>query len=286
MKDEDVWNWAVRLSVVGLFVIALGTALRLLEHIAVPLVLAWVIATVLFPVVNCLVRIRIPRSLASAAIVALLLIVIVAILVILTVPLSYWLSRANELGQLLKDQLALIQPPLDMLEELGRAINPAPDGDEPPVFVNAPKSNMISSMLDALTPVVDELLIFIIALVFNLIFQREIQDGLVTFIKDPVAKALTHNMLLDIERNMSSYFGTVTIVNMFVGVVAAGIAALLGFPHPVLWGVFAAVLNYIPYLGPLLVLGAFVVGIVVFPTLNEAFSRPFFFSPSTRLRGR
>ncbi|MCB1491446.1 MAG: hypothetical protein KDJ77_06565, partial [Rhodobiaceae bacterium] len=85
MRDEDVWNWAVRISTVGLFIIAVGVVLRLLEHIAVPLVLAWVMATVLLPVINLLSRFRIPRSLAAVSIVLLLLVAIVAILLVLTV---------------------------------------------------------------------------------------------------------------------------------------------------------------------------------------------------------
>lgn len=285
--DEDNWNWAVRISVVGMFILALGTTLQLLQHIIVPLVLAWVIATILHPLVHMMNRWRIPHSLGAVLLVTLLLAGIAAVLAILTVPLSYWVSRADELSQIFRDKLALIQRPLEMLEELGRAINPVSDGDKPPVFVSAPSSNMINSLLNMLTPVVDEFMIFVIALVFHLIYQRQIQDGLVTLIRDPQAKGLTRTVLRDIERSMSSYFGTVTVVNVFVGLATAGIAAMLGFPHPILWGVFAAVMNYIPYLGPLLVLGAFfVIGIVVFPTLHEAVLAPLLFLALNTLEGQ
>jgi predicted PurR-regulated permease PerM len=270
-----------------MFILALGTTLQLLQHIIVPLVLAWVIATILHPLVHMMNRWRIPHSLGAVLLVTLLLAGIAAVLAILTVPLSYWVSRADELSQIFRDKLALIQRPLEMLEELGRAINPVSDGDKPPVFVSAPSSNMINSLLNMLTPVVDEFMIFVIALVFHLIYQRQIQDGLVTLIRDPQAKGLTRTVLRDIERSMSSYFGTVTVVNVFVGLATAGIAAMLGFPHPILWGVFAAVMNYIPYLGPLLVLGAFfVIGIVVFPTLHEAVLAPLLFLALNTLEGQ
>lgn len=287
MRNDEIWTWAARVSTVGLFVIAVGTVFRLLEHIVVPVVLAWVIATVLLPVVHLLCRFRIPRALSAVLIVTLLLIGIVAVLVILTVPLSYWLSRTDELGLLLKEKLALIQKPLHMLEEFGRAVNPDPNSARPPVFVNSPKPNMITSMLDVLTPVVDEFMIFVIALVFNLIYQREIQNGIVFFVRNGEAKELTRKLLADIETNMSGYFGTVTIVNVVVGVAAAAIAAILGFPHPILWGVLAAVMNYIPYLGPLLVMGAFfIVGVVVFPTLNEAILAPLLFLALNTIEGQ
>jgi predicted PurR-regulated permease PerM len=184
-------------------------------------------------------------------------------------------------------ELVLIQQPLEMLEQLGRAINPVSDSDKPPVFVNAPSSNMVNSILGMLTPVVDEFMIFLIALVFHLIYHRQIQDGLVVLVRKPEAKERMRAVLKDIERNMSSYFGTVTVVNVFVGLATAGITAMLGFPHPILWGVFAAVMNYIPYLGPLLVLIAlFVIGVVVFPTLQEAALAPLLFLALNTLEGQ
>jgi predicted PurR-regulated permease PerM len=70
-------------------------------------------------------------------------------------------------------------------------------------------------------------------------------------------------------------------------VATAGIAAMLGFPHPLLWGVFAAVMNYIPYLGPLLVLGVFfIIGVVVFPTLHEPILAPLLFLGLNTLEGQ
>jgi predicted PurR-regulated permease PerM len=166
-------------------------------------------------------------------------------------------------------------------------LNPISDSDKPPVFVSAPSTNMINSLMGTLTPALDEFMVFLIALVFHLIYQREIQNGLVALVADPETKNLTRSILGDIERNMSRYFGTVTLVNLLVGCVAAGIAALLGFPHPVLWGVFAAVMNYIPYLGPLLVMGTFfVIGAVVFSTLKEAVLAPLLFLAFNTLEGQ
>lgn len=287
ITDDNMWNWAVRISVVGLFVIVLGAMLQILQHIAVPLALAWVIATVLLPVISHLSKLKIPRALAAVIVVALLLLGILAILFFLTVPLSYWLSRADELGQLIKEKMALIQQPLEMLEELGRAINPSADGEKPPVFVNTSKSTMITTMLNALTPAIDEFLIFVIALVFHLIYQKEIKSGIVALVSDSKGKELVGTMLGDIERNMSSYFGTVTVVNSVVGIVVMTIAYFLGYPHPVLWGVFAFVMNFIPYIGPLFVLIAlFLVGVVVFPTFQQAATAPLVFLAFNTLEGQ
>ena len=48
----------------------------------------------------------------------------------------------------------------------------------------------------------------------------------------------------------SAYLGTITLVNIGIGAVLALILWLLGMPTPLMWGGIAALLNYIPYLGP------------------------------------
>src|SRR5262249_56472092 len=50
------WNWAVRISVVGLFVLALAVIAFKMASVVVPVVLAWVVAMVLLPVVDGLER--------------------------------------------------------------------------------------------------------------------------------------------------------------------------------------------------------------------------------------
>jgi predicted PurR-regulated permease PerM len=287
LRGQEQWNWAVRLSVVGLFVIALGAVLNLLAHVVVPLVLAWVVATVLLPAVALLNRFRLPRAVASAAIVALLLAGLAFILVILTVPLSYWFSRTQELSSLVKQKLALIERPLEVLDELGSVLRHDPRAADPSVYVTAPKSDMLSTMFDVLTPAVDEFMIFVMALVFHLIYQREIQNGIAMLARGQDAERQIRELLGDIETSMSGYFSTVTIINAIIGLAAMGIAFLLGYPHPILWGVLAAVLNFIPYLGPALVLATlFVVGVIVFPTLQQAAFGPLLFLALTALEGQ
>ena len=69
----------------------------------------------------------------------------------------------------------------------------------------------------------------------------------------------------EIEKNISGYLLTITMMNALVGV-ATGIAMqLCGLGDPILWGVMAFLLNYVPILGPMTgVVIFFLVGIVSF----------------------
>lgn len=70
----------------------------------------------------------------------------------------------------------------------------------------------------------------------------------------------TPEFLTQIEHDVSSYLFTIAAINIGLGV-AIGIGlGLLGMPNPILWGVMAALLNFIPYAGALI--GAGVVTII------------------------
>ncbi len=56
LDSVERWNWAVRISVVGLFVAALVVIAFRMASVVVPVVLAWVVAMVLLPVVDGLER--------------------------------------------------------------------------------------------------------------------------------------------------------------------------------------------------------------------------------------
>jgi predicted PurR-regulated permease PerM len=76
------------------------------------------------------------------------------------------------------------------------------------------------------------------------------------------------------------------VINSCVGLAAAAIALLVGLPNAVAWGVLAFTLNFIPYIGALIMqVVLFLVGIIVFPTLGQALIAPLLYLAFTTLEG-
>ena len=74
------------------------------------------------------------------------------------------------------------------------------------------------------------------------------------------------------HNKVSQYFGTLVVINFGLAIVAMGLASAVGLPNPLLWGVLAGTLNFIPYLGPaIMVVTLFVIGLLSFPALKDAF---------------
>ena len=68
---------------------------------------------------------------------------------------------------------------------------------------------------------------------------------------------------------------TAAAVNLVEGAVVAGAMYLLGMPHAVLWGALVALLEFIPYLGPLVMVGLLgVAALTTFPDVGHALLVP------------
>ena len=77
-------------------------------------------------------------------------------------------------------------------------------------------------------------------------------------------------VLRDIENEVSRYLLTITAINAGFGALRRLAMWVLGMPNPLLWGIAAGLLNFIPYLGGFIGNSlAAVVAIVTFPTLTQ-----------------
>jgi len=61
--------------------------------------------------------------------------------------------------------------------------------------------------------------------------------------------------LREVQDRVSSYILTVAMINAGVGLVAGLGAWALGLPAPIMWGGLATITNFIPYIGPMLMIG-------------------------------
>src|SRR6516162_7418610 len=101
------------------------------------------------------------------------------------------------------------------------------------------------------------------------------------------ARQTAKDILRDIQVNTSVYFGTLAIVNICLGIAATVMTWLVGLPHPFLWGMLAAVMNFIPYLGAAIVIATLlVVGFIAFSALSHAIIAPLAYLGITILEGQ
>jgi predicted PurR-regulated permease PerM len=79
----------------------------------------------------------------------------------------------------------------------------------------------------------------------------------------------------EIQQNISNYLFSVSLINLGLGLVVGGGLYFMGVPNAAMWGLLVAVLNFVPYFGPVagvIVLGT--VGLLSFDTLSQGLLPP------------
>ena len=93
-------------------------------------------------------------------------------------------------------------------------------------------------------------------------------------------------ILNEIEEHLGNYLLVVTMINIGVGIVTGLICAITGMPNPAGLGAMAAILNFIPIIGPVAMFAVLVVvGLVAFPTIGAGMVAPALFAVMTFLEG-
>ena len=119
---SDPWGRASHVATVGLFIIALVWCAYVAQPVIVPVLLAWVIATIVLPLVRWMQDRKVPRVVGVILVTFALMALIISIFALLSTPVAYWLGRASELGVLIKQKLQTINQPLALLDEATGAI--------------------------------------------------------------------------------------------------------------------------------------------------------------------
>jgi predicted PurR-regulated permease PerM len=270
---------AARLSLIGLFALALMAALYVTRTITVPVLLAIAVGTILAPIVGWAEKRRVPRAISTVLVVLLVFCLLIFFAVALTVPLSDWIGRASELGTLLKSKFQNLREPLAALGDLYnslQSIGKAGAQAGQTIQVEAsPNASVVETGLTVLTPAISQLLIFFVSLIFYLIFKESFKQGAVLAFTTRGTRLRVLRVYNRVEERLTRYFSTFSMINVGLGLVITLAMWVVGMPNPLLWGVLAALLNFFPYLGPAIVtITLIVASLLSFPTLGQAILPP------------
>jgi predicted PurR-regulated permease PerM len=278
----DIWGSAAEMATVGIFVLLLVTCLYFCRPILLPVLAAVLIGTTFAPIINHARNHGVSSWVSAVVLVALMMAAAGLVLTMLAAPITEWMGKAPEIGASIKQQLYVLDRPLAAFRELESALMPA----APTVTVESSKISMVTPVAAAITPAVTQGVLFVAILIFFMAGQLRFRRYLAAFFGTRDAKLRFIRIANDIEHNLASYVAIVTVINAALGMIVAAGAWLLGLPSPLILGIFAMLLNYIPYVGPAcMAIILFAVGFVTFSSLGHAFIAPASFVVLTTLEG-
>lgn len=235
------------------FAIALPFALRAGAEFFLPVTAALVIAIALVPMLEWLERRRVPSSLSALTCVVLFITVANIAVASIVLPAAEWVRLLPERIGRIRETLA---PLMEVYSDLERFMNDVVEefgsASDTPRTVAIETPNSLLDIIATSAPFAAIQMFFAILVIFfflsgwtrmrkRTITGRQSFDGAMT----------TARAIQQVVDATSTYLGTITMVNIGMGLVVALVLYWLDMPTPLMWGGIVAVLNYIPYLGPI-----------------------------------
>ncbi len=234
-------------------VLALPFALRAGAEFFLPVTAALVIAIALVPLLEWFERRGVPSGLS--ALICVLLFIAIANLAVASIvlPATEWVRLLPERIPRIRDTL---EPLLDVYASLEQFIDDIVKefGSDTPaartVTVEAPNS-MLDLVATSAPHAAIQMFFAVLVIFFFLAGWTRMRKQTITTRTSFDGAMTTARVIQQVVDATSTYLGTITLVNVAMGASVALILWMLEMPTPLMWGGIVAVLNYIPYLGPI-----------------------------------
>jgi predicted PurR-regulated permease PerM len=275
-------------AIIGIFILLLVSALYFAQDLLVPVAMAFLMATLLSPIVRLLGRFGLPPGVSAVLIVLALLLTLGAGAYSLSGPVAGWIDNAPRISREIGDKLNALRDSLGFVAHMNEQVEDLGGEDDPQVQqVVLKQPGLLNRAATGAPAIAVKIGLSVVLLLFLLAAGDLFREKLVRVLPTLSDKKRAVHISRDIEREVSRYLLTITAINVVYGTaVGVGMWAI-GMPNPVLWGVLACVLNFIPYLGAVIgCLLVFAVAIVSFPLLGYALLAPGIYGVITILEGQ
>jgi predicted PurR-regulated permease PerM len=261
---------AIAVSTTGLFILAFFYTLFVGREFFLPITVAVMLNFLLTPAVRGLKRVGLPPPVGAAVILLLFFGLVGYGAYRVTGPAMEWLERSPALFTEAEERLRSLREPVEAIQEAGEQVEALARGDEGARTERAETESESMGLSGRLFRNAGALLVGGSVSVFLLYFLLALDDLFLRKLAGVLPRLSQRRKAVLIaratERDLSHYVLVRTATNVGLGL-AVGVATwLLGMPNPVLWGILAGVLNYIPYVGG--VVGYVVVGVVALTTFD------------------
>ncbi|MBU3079116.1 AI-2E family transporter [Sphingomonas quercus] len=250
-------------------VVALPFALRTGAEFFLPVTAALVVAVALVPLLEWLERRRVPSGAAAFLCVGFFLGLVNVAIASIIVPASGWVallpSRIGQVKSTIKPIMEIYQSLDRFINETTRQVAISRASGVRTVTLETPNS-LLDLVASSAPHAIVQMFFGTLVIYFFLAGWTAMRRRTITSRGSFSSAMATARVIQDVVDATSSYLTTITLINLVMGVAVAMAMWAIGMPTPLMWGGMVALLNYVPYLGPiaaalLLALG----GLMTFP---------------------
>jgi len=268
----------VPVAVVGTFFLGLIAFLYFAKAFVMPVVLAVLLTFLLKPIVRALGKIHLPESIGAVFVIAIFFTLVFFAVSGLVQPAAQWAGRAPETIANVQERF---QHWFRRAERLTRAAAQVQDmtksatGETPTPQVEVKQPVLMTTVMTFTRSFLAGLIETVVLLFFMLAAGDLFMQKLVRILPTLHDKKKAVEIADELQHSLSTFLFTITMINAVLGVLVGLAAFLVGLPNPVLWGVLAGALNFIPYFGPITGVAVLLIaGFITFDSPLRAIAPP------------
>ena len=240
-----------------LIVLGVIAFLYFARPVVLPVVLACIAGMTLKPLIRWLSCCHIPPAISAAVVLCFLVSAIGIGFYQLGRPALTWMNGAPQHMTELRQRVLKIFPRLARFSEAAAAVNNLGETEKEKIAeqkqaptVEVKYTRGTSSILNwtgtLLAGIGETLVILYLLLASGDLFLQKLVHVMPTLRDKKRAVEISH----EIQQNISNYLFSISLINLGLGIVVSGGLYFLGVPNAAMWGLLVAVLNFVPYFGP------------------------------------
>lgn len=280
------------IALTGILILLVFYSLYFAREFVMPVVLAFLLTFLLAPVVRALRRVGVPETIGAALVILAFLSGVGYGVYSLSGPARDWIERAPEGMRRVERRVRDLQRPVTEVREAAEQVQEqveemAGQGRrQRPTEVQLEGETLTGLVFTTTQAFLAGAVVTVILLYFLLASGDLFLRKLVRVLPRLRDKKAAIEIARDMEDHVSTYLVTMTLINLGLGLAVGAAMRLAGMPNPVLWGAAAAVMNFVPYLGPLVTLVMIaLVSLLTFENLGRAIVAPALYLGLNALEG-
>ncbi len=259
------------------------------KDVILPIILGLMLALTLSPIVRGARRIGVPAPVSAVLLVASFGVAIVVGGYAASGPIGNWIAQAPELGEQVQAKLRGLTESVEKVkeatEEVGDITEEAGSARVQRVAIEQP--GILNSAVSNAASAGTTLAVTLVLALFLLASGDMFRIKLVEVAPKLSDKKRALKIMYGVERAISRYLLTITLINAGLGIVVWCLMMVAGLPKAYVWGLVAFVFNFLPFIGA--VAGVILVAlfsILTFDTLGAAILPPLLYLTATSIEGQ
>ncbi|MEO1044900.1 MAG: AI-2E family transporter [Pseudomonadota bacterium] len=220
-----------------------------------PLTVAIVLSIALVPLLEWLERRRVPSPLAAFMCVIAFLVMANGALALIIVPATAWFvnlpERIPQITSNLRPLIDFYSDAQRYLDETLRLVRTEAVAEVQKVTTDSPTS-LIDVFISSAPAVGIQMVFALLVIFFFLSGWTRLRTGAINSRGSFTGAMATARVIQNVVSATSAYLMTITFINILLGISVGFVLYLIGMESPAMWGGIVALLNFIPYLGPVL----------------------------------